>query len=92
MNTPLLQIDQLITAFDTEEGRLRAVDGISFNLAADRTLGLVGESGCGKSVTALSIMRLLPQPAGRIESCSRARTSSACRPRKCTLCVAIALP
>ena len=68
MNIPLLQIDQLITAFDTEEGRLRAVDGISFNLAADRTLGLVGESGCGKSVTALSIMRLLPQPAGRIES------------------------
>jgi oligopeptide/dipeptide ABC transporter ATP-binding protein len=68
MDTPLLQIDQLTTAFVTEEGRLRAVDGVSFLLTAGRTLGLVGESGCGKSVTALSIMRLLPQPAGRIES------------------------
>jgi oligopeptide/dipeptide ABC transporter ATP-binding protein len=68
MATPLLQIDQLITAFDTEEGRLRAVDGVSFDLLAGRTLGLVGESGCGKSVTALSVMRLLPKPAGRIES------------------------
>ncbi len=68
MDTTLLKIDQLTTVFDTEEGRLRAVDGISISLEAGRTLGLVGESGCGKSVTALSIMRLLPQPAGRIES------------------------
>jgi oligopeptide/dipeptide ABC transporter ATP-binding protein len=64
----ILRVENLITSFTTETGRLRAVDGVSFQLSAGQTLGLVGESGCGKSVTALSIMRLLPQPAGRIES------------------------
>lgn len=63
---PLLEVDGLITEFDTDEGRVRAVDDISFRVTAGKTLGVVGESGCGKSVTALSIMRLLPQPAGRI--------------------------
>ncbi len=67
MSTPLLQIDRLVTTFTTEDGTVRAVDDVSFDLHPGRTLGLVGESGCGKSVTALSIMRLLPQPAGRIE-------------------------
>ena len=67
MTTPLLQVEHLTTAFVTEEGTLRAVDDVSFDLYPGRTLGLVGESGCGKSVTALSIMRLLPRPAGRIE-------------------------
>ena len=68
MATPLLQVDRLATAFSTEDGTVRAVDDISFDLYPGRTLGLVGESGCGKSVTALSIMRLLPQPAGRIQA------------------------
>jgi len=63
----LLQVQDLRTVFDTQEGQARAVDGVSFNLDEGRTLGLVGESGCGKSVTALSIMRLVPSPPGRIE-------------------------
>lgn len=63
----LLQVQNLRTVFDTQEGQTRAVDGVSFNLDEGRTLGLVGESGCGKSVTALSIMRLVPSPPGRIE-------------------------
>lgn len=63
---PLLAVDNLVTEFDTDEGRVRAVDGISFTVDAGKTLGIVGESGCGKSVTAHSIMRLLPQPMGQI--------------------------
>ena len=65
---PILTVDRLVTTFDTEAGRVRAVDQVSFALKAGTILGLVGESGCGKSVTALSIMRLLPRPAGIIES------------------------
>lgn len=63
----LLSIRNLAASFDTEEGVLRAVDGVSFDVPAGKCVGLVGESGCGKSVTAMSIVRLLPQPAGRIE-------------------------
>jgi oligopeptide/dipeptide ABC transporter ATP-binding protein len=63
----ILQVNNLVTSFDTENGRIRAVDGISFQVERGQTLGIVGESGCGKSVTALSIMRLLPKPAGQIE-------------------------
>jgi len=58
----------LRTSFDGEQGEVRAVDGVDFSLARGRTLGIVGESGCGKSVTALSIMRLVPQPPGRIDA------------------------
>jgi peptide/nickel transport system ATP-binding protein len=59
-------VQDLAVEFDTEAGRARAVDGVSFSVRAGQTLGIVGESGCGKSVTALSILRLLPQPMGRI--------------------------
>ena len=62
----LLEVDGLRTCFAVEAGEFAAVDGVSFALDAGCTLGLVGESGCGKSVTALSIMGLVPQPPGRI--------------------------
>ena len=67
-NNIILQVQNLTTAFDTEAGRIRAIDDVSFNLKKEQVLGIVGESGCGKSVTALSIMRLLPKPVGVIES------------------------
>ena len=66
MSEPILQVENLITAFDTDAGRMTAVDGISFDVPRGKTLGIVGESGCGKSVTAFSITRLLPQPHGQI--------------------------
>jgi peptide/nickel transport system ATP-binding protein len=62
----LLQVDKLITSFETDRGLLRAVDQVSFTVPRGKTVGIVGESGCGKSVTAMSIVRLLPQPAGKI--------------------------
>jgi oligopeptide/dipeptide ABC transporter ATP-binding protein len=65
-NTYLLQVQELKTYFYTFEGVAKAVDDVSFYLKERETLGLVGESGCGKSVTALSIMRLVPEPPGRI--------------------------
>jgi peptide/nickel transport system ATP-binding protein len=66
MTTTLLEVNNLVTEFDTDEGRVRALDDVSFKIDSGQTLGIVGESGCGKSVTALSIMRLLPQPMGHI--------------------------
>ncbi|MFP6892950.1 MAG: ABC transporter ATP-binding protein [Opitutales bacterium] len=62
----LLEIEGLESGFDTEDGLVRAVDGVSFELEKGRTLGIVGESGCGKTVSAMSIVDLLPKPAGRI--------------------------
>jgi len=62
----LLRVEDLKTYFFTHEGTVKAVDGVSFTLNKGETLGLVGESGCGKSVTALSIMRLVQSPPGRI--------------------------
>jgi peptide/nickel transport system ATP-binding protein len=61
----LLEVDELRTHFETLAGTVRSVDGVSFRVESGRTLGVVGESGCGKSVTALSIMRLVPIPPGR---------------------------
>ncbi len=64
---PLLSIEELVVAFHTDEGSLRAVDGVSYSVPRGRIVGVVGESGCGKSVTALSVMRLVPCPPGAIE-------------------------
>ena len=61
----LLEVKNLKTGFDTDAGLVTAVDGVSFSVKKGKTLGIVGESGCGKSVTSLSIMRLLPLPAAR---------------------------
>jgi oligopeptide/dipeptide ABC transporter ATP-binding protein len=63
---PVLSVEGLKTYFFTRDGVVRAVDGVSYDLRRGETLGVVGESGCGKSVTALSIMRLVPSPPGRI--------------------------
>jgi oligopeptide transport system ATP-binding protein len=64
----LLEVDDLRTHFFTREGVVRAVDGVSFSVEKGKTLGIVGESGCGKSVTALSIMGLIPKPPAKIVS------------------------
>jgi len=66
MEKRLLDVRNLKTYFFTDEGVVRAVDGVDLHIERAETLGVVGESGCGKSVTALSIMRLIPQPPGRI--------------------------
>ncbi|OEU53833.1 MAG: peptide ABC transporter ATP-binding protein [Desulfobacterales bacterium C00003106] len=64
----LLDVRDLRTSFYTDQGVVHAVDGVSFSVERGKTLGIVGESGCGKSVTALSVMRLVPERVGRIES------------------------
>ena len=64
-NNILLSVEGLKTQFHTDDGTVKAVDGVSFSIKKGETLGLVGESGCGKSVTALSVMRLISQP-GRV--------------------------
>jgi oligopeptide/dipeptide ABC transporter ATP-binding protein len=66
MGDALLEIRNLVTEFRTEQGTIRAVDGVSFEIPRSQTLGVVGESGCGKSVTALSVMRLIASPPGKI--------------------------
>ncbi len=67
MTQPLLDIRDLKTYFHTDDGVVRAVDGVSLSIAPQKTLGVVGESGCGKSITAFSTMRLIPSPPGKIE-------------------------
>ncbi|MBN1612180.1 MAG: ABC transporter ATP-binding protein [Polyangiaceae bacterium] len=68
MPEPLLEVEHLTTVFETDRGNLRAVDDVSFSIEAGSTLAVVGESGCGKSVTALSLMRLVASPPGRVVS------------------------
>jgi len=65
---PLLDIRDLKTYFYTDDGVVRAVDGVSLSIEPQKTLGVVGESGCGKSITAFSTMRLIPSPPGKIEN------------------------
>ncbi len=65
-NDVILKIEDLKTYFNTDDGIVKAVDGVSFSLSKGETLGLVGESGCGKSVSNLSIMKLIPSPPGKI--------------------------
>ena len=64
----ILEIDNLHTYFFTEQGVVKAVNGVSFNIPKNATVGIVGESGCGKSVTSMSVMRLLQGPQGQIYS------------------------
>lgn len=66
MDRPLIEVKNLKTHFATEDGIVKSVDGVSFEINEGETLGIVGESGCGKSVTSISIMGLIPQPAGKI--------------------------
>jgi oligopeptide/dipeptide ABC transporter ATP-binding protein len=66
MSNIVLQVENLHTSFFTRAGEVKAVDGVSFFVREGETFGIVGESGCGKSVTGLSILRLLPEPAGQI--------------------------
>ena len=66
--TALLEVENLGTWFYTRQGIVKAVDGVDFQVASGETLAIVGESGCGKSMTALSLMRLIPDPPGRIVS------------------------
>ena len=68
MSDALLEIRNLSVSFDTDEGRIRAVDDVSLEIRKGEVLGLVGESGCGKSVTAMSTLRLIPSPPGIIEA------------------------
>ena len=63
---PMLEVNGLKTQFFTQDGVVKAVDGVSFYVNEGETLGIVGESGCGKSVSVLSVMRLIPQPPGKI--------------------------
>lgn len=65
ISTPLIEVNNLTVEFKTEKGIARAVDNVSFTLTKGETLGIVGESGCGKSVTAMSLLQLIPVPPGR---------------------------
>src|ERR1051325_6279577 len=66
MDQPLLELRNLTVAFDTERGQIRPVRNVSLSIFPGQTVALVGESGCGKSVSALSVLRLIPQPPGQI--------------------------
>jgi ABC-type dipeptide/oligopeptide/nickel transport system ATPase component len=91
----LLQVQDLRTYFHTDEGVVKAVDGVSFDLKRGETLGIVGESGCGKSVTNLSLLKLIPTPPGgspAAGSCSTAATCWPCPRTSSGPCAATASP
>ncbi|WP_157962088.1 ATP-binding cassette domain-containing protein, partial [Rahnella sp. NRRL B-41462] len=67
MTQPLIRFNQLSLSFSSDQGRVRAVQDVTFDVQAGQTVGIVGESGCGKSVTAMSLMGLLPPQAARID-------------------------
>ena len=67
MARKILEVEDLVTRFHTPEGVVHAVNGVSFHVEEGETLGIVGESGCGKTVTMLSVMGLIPMPPGKIE-------------------------
>ncbi|MFR3071002.1 MAG: ATP-binding cassette domain-containing protein, partial [Enterocloster sp.] len=68
MSENLIEVKKLVTQFSGKNGTVTAVDGVSFHLEKGKTLGIVGESGCGKSVTSMSILRLIPAQTGKIAS------------------------
>ena len=68
MSDNILEIKNLVTEFSSDRGWLRAVDGVSFSVPKGKTVGIVGESGCGKSVTAMSVIDLLPKPMGQVKA------------------------
>ena len=68
MTVPLLEVENLVVEFETDAGVIRAVDDVSFSIEAGETVGLVGESGCGKTVTGLALLGLVPSPPGRVVS------------------------
>ena len=67
MNKSLVEFKNLKTYFHTDKGIVKSVNDVSFHIEKGETVGIVGESGCGKSVTAMSLMRLIPSPPGKIE-------------------------
>ncbi len=89
MPETLLDVRGVRLSFGTEKGIVRALFGVSFSVAPAETVGLVGESGCGKTVTALAVLRLLASPPAVVEggrSCSAARTCSPSRRSGCARC------
>ena len=65
---PVLELKNLVVHFHTQDGTVHAVNGVSYSVKAGQTLGIVGESGCGKSVSVLAAMKLIPEPPGEIIS------------------------
>ena len=91
MTAPLLELRRLAVSFATDDGTVQAVDGIDLALQRGRTLGLVGESGCGKSVTSLAVMGLLPPEHSQGRAARSVSTAATCcrsRRASCATCAA----
>ena len=86
MSENLIEVKKLVTQFSGKNGTVTAVDGVSFHVKRGETLGIVGESGCGKSVTSMSILRLIPKQTGKIASGEilfEAAIWQSCQKRRC---------